>query len=395
MTTADGSETSFRAKVSSFLAREVAPDWRDEMASDPIESQRDWVSAVRAAGLGPPHWPVEVGGPGFSMAEQIVLYEEFALADAPPYPGLFNFGFTHAFGTLMQFGTTQQREEHLPRILDASRIWCQAFSEPGAGSDLAGLRTEAKRIGDRYVVNGQKTWASGAADADWALLLARTDPAAPKRKGISYFLVDLRSPGIEVRPIRQMTGDAEFAEIFFTDVEVPIANLVGEEHDGWRVANSTLAVERGPQAVPPALRLRRACESLAPLVAEHIRGGDVEDSAVAQRFAQLHAESEVLVQLVLRTLESTMSTGESGPGSSIIKIFVSELMQRLTGFAVELQGLEGQLEAEGPVWELPSGHWLTDHTRSWMWTISAGANEIQRNIVAERVLLLPREPQVG
>jgi len=232
----------FRAGVREWLRETVPPDWRQRLRADLRGFSLWWADAVRDAGYGPPHWAVEHGGPGLSLPRQLVLYEELTRADCPEYPGLVLCGYTHVYGTVVAHGTPEQIAAHLPPILAHERVWAQAFSEPDAGSDLASLRTTAVRHGDRYVVNGQKIWSSLAPYADWAILLARTDPSAPKRRGLSYLLVDLHSPGVRVRPIRQITGAADdFAEIFFTDVEVPVANLVGAENDGWRVARKTIA----------------------------------------------------------------------------------------------------------------------------------------------------------
>ena len=230
-----------RGEIAAWCRANVPTGWREAQTGvgddEFVAFQKDWFARLRGAGFAVPHWPREWGG-GMSSAEQVVLYQELAAHDAPRLVLAF-VSIHHAASTLLGAGTDEQRARHLPAILDGE-IWCQGFSEPDAGSDLASLSTTARRDGDRFVVNGQKVWASGAMHADWCLLLARSDPDAPKRKGISYLLMDMRSPGIDVRPIRQATGESHFCEVFLTDVEVPASGLVGPEHGGWQVAQETV-----------------------------------------------------------------------------------------------------------------------------------------------------------
>ena len=392
-----GESDGFRSGLRRWLAETVPDDWPERLVADERGFNTWWVSAVRDAGYGPPHWGKQVGGPGLSVREQIVFYEEITNAEAPPYPGMFACGYTHVHDTLLAYGSPEQISEHLPPILAAEKVWAQAFSEPEAGSDLASLRTRATRHGDVYVVNGQKTWSSNAPMADWAILLARTDPDAPKRKGLSYLLVDLHSPGVDVRPIRQMTGSADsFAEIFFDDVEVPAVNLVGGEHDGWRVAQATLTAERGPLTVPTALRLRRTAEMATRLACAYANDADeFARSDIGQRMAELYTDVEIMAELLYVTLDRVEAGVKASPASSVIKLVMSETMQRLTGFGVELAGTDAQVKRPSRQRQLPSGDWLKDHLGSWQWTIAAGTNEIQRNIIGERVLGLPRDPLVS
>jgi alkylation response protein AidB-like acyl-CoA dehydrogenase len=311
-----------------------------------------------------------------------------ARADAPRL-ALFFISLNHTPATLLHVGTEAQQQRHLPAILEGE-AWCQGFSEPNAGSDLASLQTKAVRDGDEYVVNGQKVWSSYSDLADWCLLLARTDSAAPKRKGISYFLMDMRSPGVEVRPIRQATGEEEFGEIFLTDVRIPVENRLGAENDGWRLAQSTLSAERGLTLVELSERLRGAMPRLVELA--RCAGVDHRDD-VAQEVAQFHTEVEVLCLLRDRMVRNLLHHGGVGPEASIIKLFYSELLQRLTEFGVRLGGLQAQLASEllqSTGWE--SGYWMRDFVGSWTWTIAGGTNEIQRTLIAERVLGLPRDP---
>jgi alkylation response protein AidB-like acyl-CoA dehydrogenase len=377
---------AFRAEVREWCRAHVPADWRaaqtgvSEQAY--VDFQQAWFQELRSAGYAVPHWPAEWGG-GMSSAEQVVLYQELAAADAPRLVLAF-VSIHHAASTLLHAGTEEQRQRHLPAILDGE-IWCQGFSEPDAGSDLAALKTSAKPVDGGYVVNGQKVWASGAAHADWCLLLARTNPAAPKRKGISYFLMDMRSPGLTVRPIKQATGESHFAEVFLDDVFIPAENLVGPEDGGWQVAQATLGAERGMTMLELAERLGNA--GFRWLVEACARAGvDAED-----RLAAFEVELTGLRSLC-RNLVERFESGTAGPAEpSIVKLHYSELLQRMTDFGAEVVGLEGQTVLQTPIssgWE--SGAWVLDFISSWEWTIPGGSSEIQRSIIGERGLGLPR-----
>lgn len=388
---------AFRAEVRQWCADHVPSNWRDTQtgADDAtfVAFQKDWFARLHAAGYAVPHWPAAWGG-GMPVAQQIVLYQELAAADAPRLVLAF-VGIHHAASTLLIAGTEEQRRRHLPAILDGE-IWVQGFSEPEAGSDLAALRTTARRDGDEFVVNGQKLWASGGRHADWCLLLARTDPDAPKRKGISYFLMDMSTPGIEVRPIRNAVGDSHFCEIFLNDVVIPAANLIGPENAGWQAAQATLGAERGMTMLELAERLGHA--GFRWLVAECARprpdgSRPLDDRAVADTLARFDTEITGLRGLCRAVVEGH-DRGEVGPADpSIVKLFYSELLQRITDFGAEIGGLEAQTLLTKPMssgWE--SGAWMLDFVGSWEWTIPGGASEIQRTIIAERGLGLPRDP---
>jgi alkylation response protein AidB-like acyl-CoA dehydrogenase len=297
-------------------------------------------------------------------------------------------GIHHAAATLLAAGTDEQRRRHLPAILDGE-IWVQGFSEPEAGSDLASLRTMARREGDTYIVNGQKLWASGAMHANWCLLLARTDPDAPKRHGISYFLLDMSSVGVEVRPIRNAVGDSHFCEIFLTDVAIPSDNLVGQENAGWQVAQATLGAERGMTMLELAERLGNAgfrwLRQTSP----------VDDPVVADRLAQFEIEIAGLRGLCREVVEAHEAGTVGAANASIVKLYYSELLQRMADFGTDVAGLPAHTQLRKPMssgWE--SGAWLLDFIGSWEWTIPGGASEIQRTIIGERGLGLPREPSV-
>ena len=387
----------FRAAVRDWCRAHVPAGWRQAQTGagdqDFVIFQQRWFSQLRQAGLAVPHWPVQWGG-GMPVAQQIVLYQELAAHDAPRLVLAF-VAIHHAASTLLAAGTDEQRRRHLPAILHGE-IWAQGFSEPEAGSDLASLRTTARKEGDAYLVNGQKLWASGAMHADWCLLLARTDPGAPKRRGISYFLLDMRTPGVDVRPIRQATGESHFCEIFLSDVVIPATQLVGAENAGWQVAQQTLAAERGMTMLELAERLGHA--GLRWLVQACARPGPggrrpVDDSLVADRLAGFETEVTGLRALCRRLVERH-DAGTAGPAdASIVKLYYSELLQRMTGFGAEVAGLPAHTQLRKPAssgWE--SGAWVLDFIGSWEWTIPGGSSEIQRTIIAERGLGLPREP---
>jgi alkylation response protein AidB-like acyl-CoA dehydrogenase len=390
----------FRAAVRGWLRTNLPSDWRATQTGvsedEFVAFQKQWFQTLRAPGYAVPHWPTEWGG-GMSVEQQVVLYQEFAAADTPRLVLQF-VSIHHAAATLLAAGTQAQREKHLPAILDGE-IWCQGFSEPEAGSDLAALRTTARREGDSFVVNGQKLWASGAAHSDWCLLLARTDPDVPKRKGISYFLMDMRSPGLDVRPIRNALGESHFCEIFLDDVVIPEANLIGAENTGWQVAQSTLGTERGLTMLELSERLGGAGFGwLVDLCSR--RGPDgtrpVDDSRVADRLAALETEVTALRSLCRNVLQRHEDGTEGPVDASIVKLFYSELLQRLTGFGAEVAGLSTQLQLAKPLssgWE--SNTWALDYIGSWEWTIPGGTSEVQRNIIGERGLDLPREPVAG
>jgi alkylation response protein AidB-like acyl-CoA dehydrogenase len=381
----------FRSAVQEWCREHVPAGWRKAQTGVPDEEyiafQQWWFAQLREAGYAVPHWPARWGG-GMPLAQQAVLYQELAAHDAPRLVLAF-VGIHHAAATLLEAGTEEQRARHLPAILDGE-IWAQGFSEPEAGSDLASLRTTARPDGDRYIVNGQKLWASGAAYADWCLLLARTDPAARKRDGISYFLLDMRTPGIDVRPIQNAVGESHFCEVFLNDVAVPAANLVGAENTGWRVAQATLGAERGLTMLELAERLGNA--GFRWLVEACERLGLLTDSLTADRLAGFETEITGL-RALCRNLVERHESGRAGPAdASIVKLYYSELLQRMTGFGAEVTGLHAHTLLHKPAssgWE--SGAWMLDYIGSWEWTIPGGTSEIQRNIIAERGLGLPRE----
>jgi 3-oxochol-4-en-24-oyl-CoA dehydrogenase len=345
----------------------------------------DWNRRLANAGLVAPHWPRPWGldaGP----LQQLAIDEVLRAAGAPR--PLNPIGIGWAGPTLLVAGTAAQHARLLPGILDGSEIWCQLFSEPGAGSDLASLTTRADQDGDEWVVTGQKIWTTGAHVAKWGILLARTDPEAEAHRGISYFVLDMQSPGITVRPIRQMDGSADFNEVFLDGVRIPVANLVGDEHDGWRLARVTLGNERVSLSGDGALwGMGPTANDLVDLVREH---GGTQDPVLRQRLAALYAEAGVLMLIRMRTLAARLRGLEPGPEASVRKALADEHGQRVMALAVELAGAYGMLADRGPFGRETS-MWASGYLFSRALTIGGGTAEVQRDIIAERVLALPRE----
>ena len=389
----------FRAEVRAWLAANLPSDWRRAMLGaaedEHVAFQKWWFRKLMEGGYGAPHWPKEWGGSGFSFAEQIVLYEEIARAGAPRLI-LYFIALHHVPGTLLHWGTEEQRQRHLPAVLAGDEIWCQGFSEPNAGSDLASLRTRAEHRGDHYVVNGQKTWSSNAHHARYCLLLARTDPSASKTKGISYFILDLQTPGVSLRPIKQMTGASHFNELFLDDVVIPAENLIGPENGGWAVAQSTLSSERGLSVLELAERMREGFKLLLADARAPMASGRIpyEDDEIRRRLVEIYSRIEALRLLVNNQLTSVLKGDAIGVEPSIIKLYYSDLLRDFTELGVAIGGIDAQyLQAVLMGGANETGYWMQDFLYSWAWTISGGSSEVQRNIIAERGLHLPREPQ--
>ena len=351
------------------------------------EFPADWNRRLAGAGFVTPHWPAP-WGLGAGPAEQLELDEAMRELKVPRPMNPIGIGW--AGPTLLVAGTDEQQQRWLPGLLDGSELWCQLFSEPGAGSDLSSLSTRAVRDGDEYVVNGQKIWTTLAHVARWGILLARTDPAAEAHRGITYFVVDMRAPGIEVRPIVQMTGTHEFNEVFFTDVRVPAANVVGGEHDGWRLAKVTLGNERVSLSGEGALWGRGpTANDVLQLVRDH---GGTRDALLRQRLARLYVESEVLRLIRLRTVSARVRGLEPGPEASVRKALSDVHGQHVMETAMELAGTYGLCGDRGPYGEADRTGWHYGYMYARALTIGGGTSEVQRNILGEKVLGLPREP---
>jgi alkylation response protein AidB-like acyl-CoA dehydrogenase len=336
------------------------------------------------------HWPRAYGGRGATILEQAIFYDEMARARAPELPN--PIGLDMAGPAIIAHGSEEQKRRHLPRILSADHIFCQGFSEPNAGSDLAALETRAERRDGHYLVNGQKVWTSYAHYANWCILLVRTDPRAPKHKGLTYLVVDMRSPGITLRPLRQLSGDAEFNELYFENVAVPAENVVGREHGGWEVAITTLMFERGPRALSRQLILRQGLAELLELARTTERGGVPvsKDPVVRQRLAQAWIDAEALRLSNLRILTRLLHGEPPGPEGSASKLLFSETWQRVLELGLEIQGPYAALWQGSPR-AVAEGWWQFRMLRSRGDTIAGGTSEIMRNILAERVLGLPKD----
>ncbi len=383
-------EATFRKEVRDWFQANVPRDletvFRDDEAA--VERSRAWQRALHEGGWAGLSWPKEYGGRGVGLMEQVIFSQEFMRAKAPPMLNVIGLGM--AGPTIIAHGTEEQKHRYLDKILSGEEIWCQGFSEPGAGSDLAGLRTTAVPEGDAFIVNGQKVWTTLAHLASWIILLARTDPTAPKHKGITYLLVDMRSPGVEVRPLKQITGHSEFNETFFTDVRVPRENVLGEINDGWRVAMTTLLHERGTLGFALATQAEMALNDALDTAREVTYNGRpaIDDPLVRQRLAQAHVEIQSMRLNNYRALTSVMRTGIPGPEGSLGKLLWSESLKRLYELMLEIEGPAGLVEA-GPQ-SVAGGMWQYRHLRSRAHSIEAGTSEILRNIIAERVLGLPK-----
>jgi len=380
---------SLRAQVRTWLAANAPEGWRDiAVHSEFADSQRQWFAKLVKAGYAIPHWPAEWQGGGRSLAEQKVIYEELARADCPRLLLSFVSSY-HAASTFFECGTEEQKARYLPRILDGE-TWCQGFSEPGAGSDLAAIRTKAERRGDSYVVNGQKIWSTMAQYADKCLLLVRTSSDGPKQAGITFLLMDMNAPGVSVRPISQIQGDEEFAEIFLDNVVIPVSERVGEEGKGWAVAQATLSSERGLTLLELSNRMKGALCRVAELIRKHSHEGD---AGVMRDFGQLVTQVDAACAIADRFLENRIAGIERPGDASIVKNTYSRALRAYSALGVRLGGIDEQYRAPITFGDLNTGNWMADFMNSYAWTIAGGTEEVQRNIIAERMLEMPREPK--
>lgn len=380
-------EARFRSELRAWIDANKPPSDGPYAGRMDEDESREWAKKLHEGGYAGLTWPKEFGGGGAPYTHQAIFLEESARGETPEHIGVIGLGM--AGPTIIAHGTSEQKTRHLGKILSGEEVWCQGFSEPGSGSDLASLGTKGQLDGDDFVVNGQKVWSSFAHIADWCILMVRSDPEAPKHKGITYLLVDMHSPGIDVRPLRQITGDPEFNEIFFSDVRVPRANVLGEINDGWRVAMTTLLHERGTLGFALTARLEVLVRKLVATAKERRSDGVIpmEDPLIRDRIAQQWIELQALRFTNYRALTSLVKTGVPGPEGSIAKLHWSESNQRLSKLALEILGPDSQLDDSNGFW---NGFWQYQQLRSRGNTIEAGTSEVLRNIVAERVLGLPR-----
>jgi len=374
-------EAAFRQEVRDFIAQNLPSSSKLRGARRFEDADRDWSRRLGEAGYAGLTWPVAYGGAGAPYSHQAIFLEELAAAEAPSHLGVIGLGM--AGPTIMAFGTQAQKERYLAKILNADEIWCQGFSEPDAGSDLAACRTRIEDKGDHFLLNGQKVWSSFAHIADFCILVGLGLPDAPRYKNLTYVIADMHAPGVEVRPLVQITGHPEFNEIFFTDVKVPKENLLGEIGGGWQVAMTTLLHERGTLGFALAATLDVAVRKLVTLAKDR----NITDPILRDRIAREWIELQALKYTNYRALTALTKTGIPGPEGSASKLVWSEANQRLTKLALEILGSHAQLTDGGGY---ADGYWQYQQLRSRGNTIEAGTSEILRNIVAERVLGLPR-----
>ena len=375
------SEKAFQQEVRDWLAQNQPPRREDDAVESSqkewIDKRREWQKKLYEAGYIGLNWPREYGGRGATLMEQVIFNQEMIRARAPEPINVIGLGM--AGPVIIAHGTEAQKQRYLKPLLAGDEIWCQGFSEPNAGSDLSALQTRAEDRGDHYVVNGQKVWTTLAHVARWCILVTRERTEANPRHGLTYVILDMQAPGVEVRPLVQITGDAEFNELFFNDVVVPKENVLGEPGNGWAVAMTTLLHERGTLGMALTAQAQRTVGELVDQVRSSGRGGD---RLFRQRVAQHYIEAQALNYNGLRALSATMRNGIPGPEGSILKLMWSELNQRMTETAIDALGPAGQIE---------NGHpWLYSFLRARGNTIEAGTSEVLRNILAERVLGLPR-----
>jgi len=395
----------FRTEIRQWLTENLPDGWGapgfSMTRAERRAFNREWTAKLFAGGWICASWPKEYGGKGLTLIESVVLNEEFAKVDAPLRAAFF--GDTLVGPTILQWGTQEQKERFIPGILDGSIAWCQGFSEPDAGSDLASLKTRAERDGEEWVINGQKVWTTQAQFADYIFLLARTDPEAPKHAGISYLLVPMNQAGIEVRPIEQVDGSADFNEVFFTDVRCPRDNVVGGENNGWKVAMTTLGFERGSSATTGHRRFQRELDGI---MAQAKKNGRTSDPLVRQRLATAWTKVKIMQINGFRSLTDALNgTHHAAALGACNKMFWSEYHRDTMELAIDLLGMDGQIltgssednldrlrrgRDDYPVSDLQAAFFFSRSETIW-----GGTAEIQRNIVGERVLGLPKEPKAG
>ena len=380
-------EAAFRQEVKDFLAKELPSEKVDAPADGFPRPSKEWTRKLADRKWIAPAWPREYGGAGLSVMEQFIFNNEMAEARAPRVGGIAT-GF--AGPTLIVHGTEEQKKKYLPGILSGDDVWCQGYSEPGSGSDLASLQTRAVRDGDDYVVNGQKIWTSGGHLASQMILLARTDPDAPKHRGITYFIVDMKSPGIQVRPLINMADTHEFNEVFFEDVRVPAKNVIGDENRSWYLAQTTLSFERSN--IGSAIGTRQNIEDMVKFARESDASTLAHNPSLRTELVERFIEAGVAQQMSFKIVSMQAREGvPAGHEASVAKMYGTELNQRVYGTGMKMLGLYGQLDnkSEGP--DVPmKGRIKYQYLRSVANTIEGGTSEIQRNIIATRGLGLPR-----
>jgi alkylation response protein AidB-like acyl-CoA dehydrogenase len=381
-------DNAFRARARQWLSENVPQEARPQDGPEAAEFDQVWQKRLHDGGFAGINWPAEYGGLGLSGVQQIIWFEEIARASAP-HPGAMSIALNHAGPTLIVRGTNEQKAFHLPRILQGESVWCQGFSEPGAGSDLAALRTSGTIDGEHLVVNGQKMWTSNAHHAAYQELLVRTDPDSKRHHGLTWIICDMRTPGITIHPIKNMMGERHVNAMFYDNVRIPLENVVGEMGRGWSVAMSTLSFERGTYFVPEQISLLKKVEELTAM-AHRIRLETgklaIEDDHIADRLAKLKAQTLALRALTTLTVGSLARQEQPGPEGSIVKLFVTTTYKALAALAAEIIGWDFLEYGE----DRTSNRWTYEYMWSWVLTIAGGSSEIQREIIADRILSLPR-----
>ncbi len=401
--TYDASAEEFRQKIQAFLAEKLPATWAGIGALDSeqvAEFQTTWRKTLAENSFLAPAWPTEYGGGGLTETEQVVLAEEFQRAGVPTGGSNDAFSIQMVGNTILHWGTPEQKAEFLPKIISGEHVWCQGYSEPNAGSDLASLGCRAVLDGDEWVIDGQKIWTSAGQFANWIFVLCRTDHDAPKHRGISFLLCPMDQDGVEVRPIEMLSGESDFNETFFTEARTPKDNVIGEVNGGWAVAMTLLGYERGEAAATMPVMFRAEVDKLLALARER---GVSDDPVVRQRLAQAYIEVEIMRLLGMRTLTRFLKGEQPGPGESAFKLYWSEYHKRVTELALDILGADAMV-ATGPL-PLVSFHadlpGAGNHSASWIGTffnaragtIYAGTSQVQRNILGELVLGLPKEPR--
>ena len=393
----------YRQKVQAFLAEKLPSTWKGigSLEGEQLEEfVTQWRATLASTGYLAPGWPVEYGGGGLSALEQVIVAEEFARAGVPTGGPNDVFGIQMLGNTLLLFGSEEQKRHYLPRIISGEDTWCQGYIEPNAGSDLSNVGLKATLDGDQWILNGQKIWTSAGHLADHIFTLARTDPDAPKHKGISFLLVDMRQPGIEVRPIKMISGESEFNEVFYTDAVVPKENVVGGINNGWAVAMGLLGFERGEAAATSPIRFQAELDRLLILAKQR---GLASDPRIRQRLAWCYSKVQVMRFIGMRTLTQFLKGHHPGPDGAIFKLYWSEYHKVVTELGIDILGLDALV----PTGRKPSSAFQTDDagapndSMSWAMTflnaragtIYAGSSQIQKNIIGEMVLGLPKEPK--
>jgi alkylation response protein AidB-like acyl-CoA dehydrogenase len=394
---------AYRQKAQAFLAEQLPTSWNGmgQLEGDALQQfVTEWRVTLHEAGYLAPGWPVEYGGAGLSPLEQVILSEEFTKAGVPGGGPNDVFGIQMLGNTLLLQGSEEQKAHYLPRILSGADTWCQGYSEPNAGSDLSNVGLKAELDGDQWVLNGQKIWTSAGHLADHIFTLARTDPDAPKHKGISFLLVDMRQPGIDVRPIKMISGGSEFNEVFYTDATCPKENVVGGVNDGWRVAMTLLGFERGEAAATVPIRFQAELDRLLLLAKQR---GVADDPVIRQQLAWAYSKVQIMRYNGMRVLTRFLQGHHPGPDGAISKLYWSEYHKLITELAVEILGADAMtpsgrgsssaFQTDDAGAPNSSASWVDTFLNARAGTIYAGSSQIQRNIIGEMVLGLPKEPR--